>query len=102
MRASKVLSVTLPTFSPKPLRMPRRPSSISLNLCCSSLRATSEAMLAARATLLEQFNKLHKAVLQIARKDESCCGAQAGGDPASHVDRRGSTFRWTKTEAAYA
>ena len=29
-------------------------------------------MLAARAALLEQFNKLHKAVLKIARQDEVC------------------------------
>jgi transposase len=29
-------------------------------------------MLAARTTLLEQFSKLHKAVLDIARKDEVC------------------------------
>jgi len=32
----------------------------------------AEAMLAARATLLEQFNKLHKAVLDIVRHDEVC------------------------------
>jgi transposase len=31
-----------------------------------------DAMLAARATLLEQFNKLHKAVLNVVRKDEVC------------------------------
>jgi transposase len=36
------------------------------------LEQIAEAMLAARATLLEQFNKLHKAVLDIARKDEVC------------------------------
>src|SRR5262245_39730824 len=36
------------------------------------LQQIAEAMLAARATLLELFNKLHKAVLQIARKDEVC------------------------------
>ena len=36
------------------------------------LEQIAEAMLAARATLLEQFNKLHKAVLNIARHDEVC------------------------------
>jgi transposase len=36
------------------------------------LEQIAEAMLAARATLLEQFKKLHKAVLDIARKDEVC------------------------------
>jgi transposase len=36
------------------------------------LEQITEAMLAARATLLEQFNKLHKAVLKIARHDEVC------------------------------
>ena len=34
------------------------------------LEQIAEAMLAARATLLEQFNKLHKAVLDIVRHDE--------------------------------
>ena len=34
------------------------------------LEQIAEAMLAARATLLEQFNKLHKAVLAIVRRDE--------------------------------
>jgi transposase len=36
------------------------------------LERIAEAMLAARATLLTQFNKLHKAVLDIARHDEVC------------------------------
>ena len=36
------------------------------------LEQIAEAMLAARATLLEQFNKLHKAVLDIVRHDEVC------------------------------
>ena len=36
------------------------------------LEQIAEAMLAARAMLLEQFNKLHKAVLKIARRDEAC------------------------------
>src|SRR6516225_4116006 len=36
------------------------------------LEQIAEAMLAARATLLEQFNKLHKAVLNIVRHDEVC------------------------------
>jgi hypothetical protein len=36
------------------------------------LEQVAEAMLAARATLLVQFNKLHKAVLVIVRYDEVC------------------------------
>jgi transposase len=36
------------------------------------LEQIAEAMLVARATLLEQFNKLHKAVLKIARHDDIC------------------------------
>jgi transposase len=36
------------------------------------LEQIAEAMLAARATLLIQFNKLHKAVLDIVRHDEVC------------------------------
>ena len=36
------------------------------------LEQIAEAMLAARATLLEQFKKLHKAVLKIVRHDEVC------------------------------
>ena len=36
------------------------------------LEQIAEAMLAARAALLEQFNKLHKAVLKIVRQDEVC------------------------------
>jgi transposase len=36
------------------------------------LEQIAEAMLVARATVLEQFNKLHKAVLNIARHDEVC------------------------------
>src|SRR5262245_12159163 len=36
------------------------------------LEQIAEAMLAARATLLTQFNKLHKAVLDVARHDEVC------------------------------
>src|SRR5215468_3531910 len=36
------------------------------------LEQIAEAMLAARAMLLEQFNKLHKAVLKIVRHDEVC------------------------------
>src|SRR5262249_51577515 len=36
------------------------------------LEQIAEAMLAARATLLKQFNKLHKAVLDIVRNDDVC------------------------------
>jgi transposase len=36
------------------------------------LEQIAEAMLAARATLLSQFNKLHKAVLDIVRHDDVC------------------------------
>ena len=36
------------------------------------LEQIAEAMLAARATLLKQFNKLHKAVLDIVRHDKIC------------------------------
>jgi len=36
------------------------------------LERIAEAMLAARAMLLEQFKKLHKAVLKIVRQDEVC------------------------------
>ena len=36
------------------------------------LEQIAEAMLAARAALLEQFNTLHKAVLKIVRQDEVC------------------------------
>src|SRR5215472_16390754 len=36
------------------------------------LEQIAEAMLAARAALLEQFKKLHKAVLKIVRHDEVC------------------------------
>ena len=36
------------------------------------LEQIAEAMLAARATLLIQFNKLHKAVLHVARHDDVC------------------------------
>src|SRR5262245_37986564 len=36
------------------------------------LEQIAEAMLAARATLLKQFKKLHKAVLDIARHDDVC------------------------------
>ena len=36
------------------------------------LEQIAEAMLAARAALLEQFIKLHKAVLKIVRPDEVC------------------------------
>src|SRR5215467_1252473 len=36
------------------------------------LEQIAEAMLAARAALLEQFKKLHKAVLKIVRQDEVC------------------------------
>ena len=36
------------------------------------LEQIAEAMLAARAALLEQFNKLHKTVLKIVRQDEVC------------------------------
>src|SRR5262249_57666192 len=36
------------------------------------LQEIGEDRLGGRARLVEQFNKLHKAVLQIARKDEVC------------------------------
>jgi transposase len=36
------------------------------------LEQIAEAMLAARAASLEQFNKLHKAVFKIVRQDEVC------------------------------
>lgn len=36
------------------------------------LKQIAEAMLAARTALLTQFNKLHKAILKIARDDEVC------------------------------
>jgi transposase len=38
----------------------------------ATLEQIAEAMLAARATLLSQFNKLHKAVLHVPRHDEVC------------------------------
>jgi len=37
-----------------------------------TLKEIAAAMLAARTTLLMQFNKLHKAVLDIVRHDEVC------------------------------
>jgi len=38
----------------------------------ATLELIAEAMLVARAALLKQFNKLHKAVLDIVRNDEVC------------------------------
>ena len=58
----------------------------------ATLGQIAEAMLSARATLLTQFNKLHKVVLHIVRHDEIL--------HRMWID--GTTFRWTKTEEAQA
>jgi len=72
----------------------------------ATLKEIAAAMLAARATLLTQFNKLHKAVLEVAKRRGNKRAKVAVARKLAVILHRmwidGTTFRWTKAEEAQA